>query len=106
RPWKDARNHKNGVASNQRQLDSHRHLRTNRFRPHTPWRNLTNKVMSTQLDTNSTTTHRRDSLAGHKILGKPVIETVTRILNLDGGFRHKHLCDGPTFSAGQRAPTI
>ena len=56
--------------------------------------------MSTQLDTNSTTTHGQDSLAGHKILRKPVIVTKTRILNLDSGFRHKHLCDGPTFSAG------
>jgi hypothetical protein len=33
-------------------------------------------------------------------MGKPVIETNTRILNLDRGFQHKYLCAGPTFSAG------
>jgi DNA repair photolyase len=42
----------------------------------------------------------QDSLSAQKIMGKPVIETNTRILNLDSGFQHKYLCDGPTFSAG------
>jgi DNA repair photolyase len=36
----------------------------------------------------------------HQILGKPVIEVDSRILNLDSGFRHKFLCSGPTFTAG------
>jgi len=40
------------------------------------------------------------SPSAQKIMGKPVIETNTRILNLDSGFQHKYLCDGPTFSAG------
>ena len=42
----------------------------------------------------------QDSPSAQKIMGKPVIETNTRILNLDSGFQHKYLCDGPTFSAG------
>ncbi len=32
--------------------------------------------------------------------GKPVYTVPGRILNLDSGFKHKLLCDGPTFSAG------
>ena len=32
--------------------------------------------------------------------GKPVFNVPGRILNLDSGFKHKLLCDGPTFSAG------
>lgn len=35
-----------------------------------------------------------------KMMGKPVLMTDCRILNLDSGFKHKHLCTGPTFSAG------
>ena len=31
---------------------------------------------------------------------KPVIWADGRILNLDSGFKHKHLCTGPTFTAG------
>ena len=37
---------------------------------------------------------------GQTILKKPVIWTNGRILNLDSGFKHKHLCTGPTFTAG------
>lgn len=32
--------------------------------------------------------------------GKPVFTVPGRILNMDSGFKHKLLCDGPTFSAG------
>ena len=35
-----------------------------------------------------------------QMMGKPVLTTDCRILNLDSGFKHKHLCSGPTFSAG------
>ena len=35
-----------------------------------------------------------------KLMGKPVLMTNSRILNLNSGFKHKHLCTGPTFSAG------
>jgi len=35
-----------------------------------------------------------------KMGGKPVFNVPGRILNLDSGFKHKLLCDGPTFSAG------
>jgi len=36
-----------------------------------------------------------------KINGKPVFEVEARsVLNLDSGFKHKLLCDGPTFTAG------
>ena len=59
-------------------------------------RNLTD----VQTPMNSTTAPEQDSPSAQKIMGKPVIETNTRILNLDSGFQHKHLCDGPTFSAG------
>lgn len=34
------------------------------------------------------------------MMGKPLIWADARILNLDSGFKHKLLCDGPTFSAG------
>jgi DNA repair photolyase len=34
------------------------------------------------------------------MMNKPVIWTDGRILNLDSGFKHKHLCTGPTFTAG------
>jgi len=36
----------------------------------------------------------QDSPSAQKIMGKPVIETNTRILNLDSGFQHKYLCAG------------
>jgi len=39
-------------------------------------------------------------LVGQTIMKKPVIWTNGRILNLDSGFKHKHLCTGPTFTAG------
>jgi len=35
-----------------------------------------------------------------KLMGKPVLTTNCRILNLDSGFAHKHLCTGSTFTAG------
>jgi len=35
-----------------------------------------------------------------KIMGKPVLMTDSRILNLNSGFKHKYLCTGPTFSCG------
>lgn len=39
--------------------------------------------------------------AGRIVMGgKPVYTVPGRILNLDSGFKHKLLCDGPTFSAG------
>ncbi len=53
--------------------------------------------MNAQTITNSP---GQDLPSGQKIMGKPVIETNTRILNLNSGFQHKYLCDGPTFSAG------
>jgi DNA repair photolyase len=33
-------------------------------------------------------------------MGKPVIMSESRILNLNSGFKHKFLCTGPTFTAG------
>ena len=33
-------------------------------------------------------------------MGKPVLMTDSRILNDNSGFKHKHLCTGPTFTAG------
>jgi DNA repair photolyase len=40
--------------------------------------------------------HERSRMNGKPVFGVPAIS----VMNLDSGFRHKLLCDGPTFTAG------
>jgi DNA repair photolyase len=56
--------------------------------------------MATEETTTSISAQGKDPAATLGILGKPVLMSNSRILNLDSGSQHKHLCDGPTFSAG------